>query len=81
MTRFLLLAVSHVVAVALGFALGVYTLPILVAPDAPTLEEVESAAGEASTQRWVISRSRGSAAALRHSAWVAFLPGMSSHSS
>jgi hypothetical protein len=32
----LLLAVSHALTLALGFALGVYVLPILVAPEAPS---------------------------------------------
>jgi len=36
----LILVASHVVAVAIGFALGVYALPILIAPSAPTTAEI-----------------------------------------
>lgn len=43
----LLLVASHLAAVALGFALGVYFLPILVAPPAPTAAEVTAQAGTA----------------------------------
>ena len=43
----LLLLATHAAALALGFALGVYYLPILIAPPAPTAEEVRQAAGDA----------------------------------
>ena len=43
-----LLTASHLLALALGFALGVYALPILVAPDAPSRAEVSAQAGRAS---------------------------------
>lgn len=46
--RKLLLLVSHLVAVGFGFALGVYFLPILVAPAAPSAAEVSSLAARAS---------------------------------
>lgn len=39
---------SHLLAVALGFALGVYFLPILIAPAAPSVAEVRSQAAQAS---------------------------------
>src|SRR5262245_16598917 len=45
--RKLLLVVSHLVAVAVGFALGVYTLPILIAPAAPSAGEVAAQAEKA----------------------------------
>ena len=45
MKRFLALTLSHAVALVLGFAGGVYLLPILTAPDAPSTSEVQSAAG------------------------------------
>ena len=32
------LTLSHLVAVAIGIAIGIYTLPILIAPPAPTDE-------------------------------------------
>jgi hypothetical protein len=43
----LLLAVSHTVVAAAGFAGGLYTLPILTAPSAPTAEEVKAVAMQA----------------------------------
>ena len=43
MTRFLVLAVTHLLAVSLGFALGIYALPILIAPAAPTPQAVKAA--------------------------------------
>jgi hypothetical protein len=45
--RKLLLVASHAVVLAIGFALGVYTLPILIAPDAPTAAELRAQAGQA----------------------------------
>ncbi|MDF3823264.1 DM13 domain-containing protein [Leptospira sp. 96542] len=44
MKRFLLLLTSHVLVLGLGFSLGIYALPILVAPAAPTEEEAALAA-------------------------------------
>ncbi|KRD54963.1 hypothetical protein ASE52_01315 [Acidovorax sp. Root275] len=38
----LLLTASHLLTLGLGFALGVYALPILIAPDAPTQQEIQS---------------------------------------
>lgn len=42
MKRLLVLTVSHVLALALGFAAGVYVLPILTAPPPPWAEELAS---------------------------------------
>jgi hypothetical protein len=39
--------ISHGIAMAAGFALGVYLLPILIAPDAPSDAEVAQAADQA----------------------------------
>lgn len=39
----LLLLASHIAMAAAGFAGGIYVLPILIAPPAPTAEEVRSA--------------------------------------
>ena len=47
MKRILFLTVTHAVALALGFALGIYALPILIAPEAPSLAEVKSLSGAA----------------------------------
>ena len=44
----LLLLASHAVALAIGFALGVYFLPILIAQPAPSAAEVGAQAGAAS---------------------------------
>ena len=43
----ILLIVSHLAAVAIGFVLGIYALPILIAPAAPTPAEVASQAASA----------------------------------
>ena len=42
-----MLAATHLVALAIGFALGVYTLPILIAPPAPSTAEVKVQAEKA----------------------------------
>ena len=41
----LVLVVSHLLAATLGFALGVYTLPILIAPQAPSSTEAQAGTG------------------------------------
>jgi hypothetical protein len=43
----LLLVATHLAALAAGFALGIYLLPILTAPAAPTAAEVTAQAGQA----------------------------------
>lgn len=43
MRRTLLLLISHCVVAAAGFAGGIYVLPILIAPSAPTAEEMRAA--------------------------------------
>jgi hypothetical protein len=43
MGKGLWLTVTHAIAVALGFAAGVYVLPILVAPAAPSVAEADRA--------------------------------------
>jgi hypothetical protein len=45
--RLVVLAVSHALALALGFALGVYVLPILTAPPAPSAEQMAAVRAEA----------------------------------
>lgn len=42
--RKLLLAGSHLLALAIGFVLGIYILPILIAPPAPSAAEVAAQA-------------------------------------
>jgi hypothetical protein len=48
MKRFLLLALSHLAVLAVGVALGIYLLPILAAPPAPSADEVRAASATAS---------------------------------
>ena len=36
---------SHLLVLAIGFALGIYALPILIAPSAPSPTQIESARG------------------------------------
>jgi Electron transfer DM13 len=50
MRRIFLLAATHLLVLALGFALGVYLLPILSAPPAPDAAQVQAAARGASYQ-------------------------------
>ncbi len=47
MKRNLLLIASHVLAAAGGFALGIYVLPILTAPAAPSAAEIASQTSQA----------------------------------
>jgi hypothetical protein len=44
MKKAILLSATHLLAIAMGFALGVYFLPILAAPPAPKADEVRAAA-------------------------------------
>jgi hypothetical protein len=45
--RRLMLVVTHLIALALGFAIGVYTLPILTAPAGPDSAAIDAAAASA----------------------------------
>lgn len=45
--KILLRMATHVAALAIGFALGIYYLPILTAPDSPPIEAVQSTANVA----------------------------------
>ena len=47
MLKVVVLIATHGLALGLGFALGVYALPILIAPQAPAAETVASAASQA----------------------------------
>lgn len=47
MKRFLLLAATHLVVFVMGFALGVYLLPILAAPASPSPAQLASAMRDA----------------------------------
>ena len=42
--RLVLLFATHAVALALGFGIGIYTLPILTEPEGPSVREVRAAA-------------------------------------
>jgi len=50
MKKALLLAATHIAAAGIGFAAGIYLLPVLIAPAAPTAGEVRSAAAGAAFQ-------------------------------
>lgn len=50
MRRFVLLSLSHLLVLALGFAAGIYLLPILAAPPAPAAGDVQAAASGARFQ-------------------------------
>ena len=41
-----LLVASHICTVAAGFAAGIYALPILIAPEAPTVAELSAATAQ-----------------------------------
>ena len=43
-SKVLLLLCSHGLALAIGFALGIYTLPILTAPTSPSISELSAVA-------------------------------------
>ena len=45
--KFILLIVSHLFAALLGFGAGIYALPILIAPAAPPVSEVQAMADSA----------------------------------
>lgn len=47
MFRFILFLFTHGIALAIGFALGVYLLPILTAPKGPDAAQIEAMAAEA----------------------------------
>ena len=47
MKKLLLLAASHLAALIVGFAAGIYVLPILTAPEPPSAAAVKTAAGGA----------------------------------
>ena len=47
MKKFFLLSISHLLFAAVGFAAGIYLLPILTAPAGPTAETMAAAKGDA----------------------------------
>jgi hypothetical protein len=47
MSKFIAFLISHSIAMAAGFALGIYLLPILIAPSAPSDAEVAQASDKA----------------------------------
>ena len=60
MKKILTLSLSHVVALAVGFAVGVYTLPILTAPKPPAAQTVRDAVGELLYEARFVRELRGS---------------------
>ncbi len=47
MLRWLILSGTHLAALAVGFALGIYLLPVLIAPEGPDRAEIMAAADAA----------------------------------
>lgn len=47
MKKWLLSGITHTVALAIGFVAGIYALPILIAPKAPTADDVAAQSGGA----------------------------------
>ncbi|MGF1735116.1 DM13 domain-containing protein [Photobacterium satsumensis] len=47
MKRIIGLTFTHIIAVGVGFALGIYALPILIAPDAPPASVIQSVEAKA----------------------------------
>ena len=47
MLRWLVLSGTHLAALAVGFALGIYLLPVLIAPEGPDKAEIAAAADTA----------------------------------
>ncbi|CAN5164302.1 DM13 domain-containing protein [soil metagenome] len=47
MKKIMILVLSHALAAAAGFVLGIYALPILTAPPAPTTSELAAQTGQA----------------------------------
>jgi hypothetical protein len=47
MKKWLMSGITHTVALAIGFAAGIYALPILIAPSAPSATDINAQAGGA----------------------------------
>ena len=47
MNKWLLPTASHLAVAVVGFGVGVYTLPLLIAPPAPGADQVDAVAGQA----------------------------------
>ncbi len=47
MSRFIRFLITHGIALGIGFALGIYLLPVLIAPDAPSDEAVSAGTRDA----------------------------------
>lgn len=56
----LTLSISHIATLAAGFALGIYMLPILIAPPAPTESEVQASSQKASYSAEFVKDLKGS---------------------
>ena len=54
----LILAATHAGCLALGFALGIYLLPILTQPESPDIAIIEESLQEASYRRTTFDRNR-----------------------
>lgn len=60
MLRLILLSGTHVAVLAVGFALGIYLLPILTAPEGPDRAEIAAASQTAQFQAAFVRELKGS---------------------
>lgn len=60
MKKILIKLVTHIIAVAFGFALGIYMLPILTAPDSPDAAVLEQQSQDAQFSVALTRKLRGS---------------------
>ncbi|MCT4654335.1 MAG: DM13 domain-containing protein [Cohaesibacter sp.] len=60
MKKLIALFISHGAALAIGFAAGIYVLPILVAPEGPSQQEVQETAASALYKTTIKEKLKGS---------------------
>lgn len=58
--KLILLTISHTFVALVGFALGIYALPILTAPDAPSAPEISALSQESTYQTTFTKELKGS---------------------
>ena len=55
MPRWLILTGTHILVMSIGFAGGIYLLPILIAPDDPPVAQVQAAMKDAPRNRGALA--------------------------
>ena len=58
--KFILLSFTHIFMLALGFVIGIYVLPILAAPPAPSVAEIKAVVSKADYQTEFVRQLKGS---------------------